>query len=98
MKIALFLLALFAAAPAVAEDPFPGLKTHEIKDYLTIYSTPAQKEAVAAIPKGTMMTALLADNDDHYLIKTAFGLVGWLTIPADSQVATVIDGFFFAGD
>jgi hypothetical protein len=30
--------------------------------------------------------------------KTAFGLVGWVTIPADSQEATVVDGLFFAGD
>jgi hypothetical protein len=44
------------------------------------------------------MTVLLADGEDNYLVKTAFGLVGWLRIPADSQEAKVIDGLFFAGD
>jgi hypothetical protein len=72
-----------------------GIEGKAKKD-LTIYSTPAQ-EAVASIPKGAPMTVLLADGD-HYLIKTAFGLVGWVTIPADSQEATVIEGLFFAGD
>jgi len=74
-----------------------GIEGKAKKD-LTIYSTPAQKEAVAAIPKGAPMTVLLADDADHYLIKTAFGLVGWVTIPADSQEAMVIEGLFFAGD
>ncbi len=44
------------------------------------------------------MTVLLADGADHYLVKTAFGLVGWVTIPADSQQATVVESLFFAGD
>jgi hypothetical protein len=74
-----------------------GIEGRAKKD-LTIYSTPAQKEAVASIPKGAAMTVLLAYDADHYLIKTAFGLVGWVTIPANSQEATVIEGLFFAGD
>ena len=74
-----------------------GIEGKAKKD-LTIYSTPAQKEIVASIPKGAAMTVLLADGADHYLIKTAFGLVGWATIPSNSQEATVVDGLFFAGD
>lgn len=68
------------------------------KQDLTIYSTIAQKEAVASISKGSMMTVLVADGADHYLIKTAFGLVGWVTIQPYSQDATVVDGLFYAGD
>jgi len=84
---------------AETKQPFlhVGIEGKAMKD-LTIYSTPAQKEAVASIPKGAAMTVLLSDGADHYLIKTAFGLVGWLTIPSDSQEATVIEGLYFAGD
>jgi len=74
-----------------------GLEGKTKKD-LTIYTTTAQKEAVAFIPKGATMTVLVADSNDNYLVKTAFGLVGWVKILADSQDATVIDGLFFAGD
>lgn len=44
------------------------------------------------------MTVVLSDGHDNYLVKTAFGLLGWVKIPGDSQEATVIDGLFFAGD
>jgi len=74
-----------------------GLEGKAKKD-LTIYTTTAQKEAVAFIPKGAVMSVLVADGQDNYLVKTAFGLVGWVKIPADSQDATVIEGLFFAGD
>ena len=76
---------------------YVGLEGKAKKD-VTLYTANDQKEAVAAIPKGSVMTVLLADGEDNYLVKTAFGLVGWLRIPADSQEAKVVDGLFFAGD
>jgi len=74
-----------------------GLEGKAMKD-LTIYTTTAQKEAVAFIPKGATMTILVADGQDNYLVKTAFGLVGWVKIPPYSQDATVIEGLYYAGD
>jgi len=85
----------------LAESKQPYLHvgiTGKAKKDLTIYATPAQNEAVAAIPQGATMTVLLADGADHYLVKTAFGLIGWVTIPSNSQEATVVEGLFFAGD
>lgn len=86
---------------AISETKQPflavGLEGKAKKD-LTIYASPAQTDPVATIAKGSMMSVLLADGADHYLVKTAFGLVGWVTIPADSQEATVVDGLFYAGD
>jgi hypothetical protein len=76
---------------------YVGIEGKAKKD-LTIYASPAQQEAVAAIPQGSAITLLLADGVDRYLVKTSFGLVGWVTIPSDSQQATVVDGLFFAGD
>jgi|CXWL01.1.fsa_nt_gi hypothetical protein len=87
------------AAITETKQPFlaVGLEGKAKKD-LTIYATPAQTDAVATIAKGSTMTILLADGADHYLVRTAFGLVGWVMIPADSQEAAVIDGLYYAGD
>jgi hypothetical protein len=76
---------------------YVGLEGKAKKD-VTLYTGKDQKEVVAAIPKGTVMTVLLGDGEDNYLVKTAFGLVGWTHIAGDTQESQVIDGLFFAGD
>lgn len=64
------------------------------KKDVVLYTT---KEVVARLPKGNPISILLADGEEWYLAKTAFGLVGWLQVPV-TQEAEVVEGLFFAGD
>jgi hypothetical protein len=41
---------------------------------------------------------VLNEGEDWYLIKTPFGLVGWLKIEDFSQEADTIEGLYFRGD
>lgn len=77
---------------------YVGLKS-KTKIHLTLYSDEKMTEEVAKLPAGSPIEVLLADKyeDFKYLIKTSFGLVGWVQfemVYLDDQ----IDGLFFRGD
>lgn len=74
-----------------------GLESKAKKD-LVLYSAKDQKEVVAQLPKGSAVTVVLNEGEDWYLLKTPFGLVGWLKIEVRSQEADTIEGLYFAGD
>lgn len=51
----------------------------------------------AVLPKGSTVTVLV-NKGDNYLIKTPFGLLGWLKIKGGSQEDTPILGIYWRGD
>ncbi len=75
---------------------FVGIEGKTKKD-VVLYTKKDGKEILARLPKGNSISILLADGDEWYLAKTAFGLVGWLQVPI-TQEAEVVEGLFFAGD
>jgi hypothetical protein len=91
---------LVAKAGKIVEVPQPyyfvGLEG-KVKQDVVLFTTKGGKEVLARIPKGNPISVLLADGDEWYLAKTAFGLVGWLQVPV-IQDAEVIEGLFFRGD
>ncbi len=52
---------------------------------------------MARLPKGSALTVVLAE-EDWYLVKTPFGLVGWLEVKDYTQQAETIERLFFRGD
>lgn len=75
---------------------YVGLASKTLKD-ITLYSGFDQRQIVTKVPKGTSIDVLLNYND-YYLLKTEFGLVGWLKLEATGQEATIIDGLYYFGD
>ncbi len=63
--------------------------------YFKIYTDTSYTDVVAEIASGTPVTVLLNKNE-HYLIKTDYGLVGWVKFLEKEK--TVIKDIFFAGD
>lgn len=55
-----------------------------------------EKDVVAQLPKGAKI-AVLVNKGEHYLVKTSFGLVGWVHIPS-YEYQTAIEGITYAGD
>lgn len=73
-----------------------GLESKALKD-IALLSRKGGQEVVARLPKGSALTVMLAE-EDWYLVKTPFGLVGWLEVKDYTQEAEVIEGLFFRGD
>ncbi|MBL7873979.1 MAG: hypothetical protein JNM78_20370 [Cyclobacteriaceae bacterium] len=81
---------------------FVGLKGKALRD-VTLYNDKIGDGIVAQIPKGYQVEILLAESttrdfemDLNFLVKTEFGLVGWLRLEGFSD--RVIEGLYFAGD
>lgn len=80
---------------------YVGLDTVTNAD-LTLYATPeptpAGHEIVARVPKDSKVLVVL-NRGDHYLIKTPFGLLGWMKLPdAPLGRKPTIEGLYVAGD
>jgi hypothetical protein len=73
-----------------------GLESKALKD-ISLLSKKGGQEVVARLPKGSALTVMLAE-EDWYLVKTPFGLVGWLEVKDYTQQAETIEGLFFQGD
>jgi hypothetical protein len=81
---------------------YVGLKGKALRDFV-LYKDKQGDEFVAQIPKGYDVEILLAEAetkdfaiDYNFLVKTDFGLVGWLRL--DSPTEQVIEGLYYAGD
>lgn len=81
---------------------FVGLKGKALRD-VTLYKGKTGDEVVAQIPKGIEIEILLAESttkdfetDNIFLVKTEFGLVGWLRLEGFSD--KVIEGLYYNGD
>ncbi len=83
----------------IAETPQPYLAvdlTSRAKVALTLYASQTLQQPVASLPVGSELTVVLADGD-YYLLRTPFGLLGWVKIES-TQASEVVEGLFFAGD
>jgi hypothetical protein len=79
-----------------------GLKTVTLEP-LTLYASQTSKEVVAVIPKDYEIEVVLAEfkrgefvSEKYFLIKTKFGLIGWINIEGSNNPK--VKGVFFAGD
>ena len=81
---------------------FVGIKG-KLKRNIKIYKTKSLKSTVANLPKNYPIEIVMAEfneNDfaEYFLVKTKFGLIGWLKIEIDDENGGLIDGFYFHGD
>lgn len=83
----------------VVKQPFQyvGLTT-TTRVALNIFSTQNYKQVVASLPKDSTITVILNEGN-HYLVKTPFGLLGWVKITnGTSYENSPILGIYFSGD
>lgn len=64
---------------------------------LHIYSDFSQTNEVAIIPRGSP-THVLLNQGRYYLLRTQFGLVGWVKLPVTGAGKTPIEGLYYVGD
>ncbi len=79
---------------------YVGIKD-KLKKNIKLYSKPNKGGGViATLPKGYKVEVLLSSDNKNYLIKTSFGLVGWLTLESDDIYifGQVIKGLGYMGD
>lgn len=73
---------------------YVGLSTTTTKP-IKLYHNKSYKRELASLPKGAEIEVLINEGHD-YLVRTSFGLTGWVKISTPTQ--TGIDGLFYAGD
>jgi hypothetical protein len=81
------------------QQPFyyVGLQT-KLRKSLALFGDPSYKEIIAQLPAGSKVEVLINKEND-YLIKTPFGLVGWLRINYGEQCGSEpVEGICFHGD
>lgn len=76
---------------------YVGLDSKAMKD-IDIYSDINMSTVIEHIKKDTSVKVLVNYNKDYYLIKTKFGLTGWIKIPFGSKGESELKGIYFAGD
>jgi hypothetical protein len=83
---------------------YVGLKGKTLKA-ITLYKDTEGNEIVAQIPKDYEIEILLTgattkdfEMDYNFLVKTDFGLVGWLRLTNEDTYGTVLKDLYFAGD
>lgn len=75
---------------------YVGLNT-TTRESIKAFSSQEYKQAIASLPKGSRVT-VIANEGENYLVKTPFGLLGWVKIQVASQEKSPIIGIYFAGD
>jgi hypothetical protein len=78
---------------------YVGLKTKTLQP-LVLYETKDLKNVVASVPKGYNTEVLLSTNvgnEDIYLVKTEFGLVGWTRIHVTPRpnIPVDVEGMYY---
>ncbi|MES2727760.1 MAG: hypothetical protein V4643_11700 [Bacteroidota bacterium] len=81
---------------------YVGLKS-KTTAALTLYKAKTGNEVIASIPKDYDVEVLLCDpgtdnSEKFFLVKTEFGLVGWLRLKENHTYDTPIEGLRFFGD
>lgn len=83
---------------------YVGMKGKTLKE-ITLFKDKVGSEIVAQLPKDYEIEILLADAmtkdfdvDYLFLVKTEFGLVGWLRLTNDDLYGTILKDLFYAGD
>ena len=86
-----------------AEQPFyyVGLKTRTLKP-VELYKSKNLSKVIANLPADYSIEVLINDpeNSSMFLVKTDFGLTGWIEIPGEYMFGgnELIEGIFYAGD
>jgi len=75
---------------------YVGLDTKAKIDF-ALHSSITGGEVIASIRKGDKIFVLLNEGN-NYLVRSTFGLLGWIEIQPGSQESTVIEGIYYAGD
>ena len=83
---------------------YVGLEGRSLKE-ITLYNEMEGTEIIAQLPVGSEIEILLADGsladfdiDITYLVKTDFGLVGWLRLSGQDAYGEIMEELFYAGD
>jgi hypothetical protein len=80
---------------------YVGLKGKTTKA-ITLYQEKTGNETVAQLPIAYEIEVLLAEKKNDlerlFLVRTDFGLVGWLRLSEKDLYDRVIEGLYFAGD
>jgi hypothetical protein len=83
---------------------YVGLKGKTLKS-IVLYQEKVGDKIIAQLPKGYEIEILLADAatkdfgmDYNLLVKTDFGLVGWLRLTNEDTYGTVLKELYYAGD
>ena len=75
---------------------YVGLKTITLKP-IQLYRSKEQKEIIAKLFSNSPIEVLI-NSGEFYLLKSSFGLVGWIKIPETLIQTSPIKGLYFAGD
>lgn len=75
---------------------YVGLDSRALQDF-KLLAAPDSSEVVATIRKGERVHVLLNDKS-HYLIRTPFGLLGWVKQEPFTRDNLLIEGIYFDGD
>jgi hypothetical protein len=85
---------------SIVEVPQPfyyvGLKTTTGKA-IQLFSDTTFSTPVAALPANSEVEVLINKNA-YFLLKTPFGLTGWITIPSSEQGELTLKGIYYNGD
>ena len=73
-----------------------SLGSKKDKTPLVLYSDMKKSMTVATLPVGAEIEVLLHEKPDWYLVRTSFGLVGWVYVPMGLYDTKI--GVRFAGD
>ena len=71
---------------------------------ITIFQTKNLSKPVAFLPKGYSIDVVLSefgkedDRTDYFLIKTKFGLLGWIKLEMGDWYGGLLDNLYFCGD
>ncbi|TKG95867.1 hypothetical protein EYV94_06135 [Puteibacter caeruleilacunae] len=83
---------------------YVGLKGKTLKA-ITLYKNKTGSEIIAQLPQNYFIEILLADGktkdyaiDYNFLVRTDFGLVGWLRLEREEAFGEVLKNLYFAGD
>lgn len=74
----------------------PEFSTDTKPVLVSLYSDQSKSKTVAKLPEGSEIEVLLADGETWYLVRSSFGLVGWVEVPIGAMSTTI--GVYFAGD
>ena len=82
--------------PVAQPFNYAGLQSKALKE-LTLYADKTGAAVVTKIAAGQFVEVVLQDGD-WFLLRNRFGLTGWAKLATDTQKATEIEGFYYAGD
>ncbi len=75
---------------------YVGIKT-ALNKPITLFESIEYKNKIASLPKGAPVEVLVYQEENHFLIKTSFGLVGWWEMDQHLR-SEIINELYFAGD